>query len=980
MKKIIITDIGSTTTKALLLIENDDKKFCFKAIQNYPTTVEKPFEDVNIGVYNSIVLLEKETNISLLNKNSKSEKFSFIDDVSYLTTSSAGGGLQILVVGLTLFDSASSAKRAAFGAGGVLLDVFAIDDKRSNLEKINLIKLLHPDIILFSGGTDGGAEAPIMRLGEVLMLGSPKPKFSIDSKLPLIYAGNSAVQNYIQDLFSDDYDLHIVPNIRPNLKSENLQPARDKIHELFMESVMEQAPGYAKLKKIVDSDIIPTPIGVLKSLEILSNQNEENILSVDIGGATTDIFSKILNTHYRTVSANYGMSYSISNVMKDAGFENVRRWLPKSIGPNYIRNYISNKMLNPTFTSDEDVLIAIEHAIAREAFRLAKKQHLDMNFNTKRLGYLDRLKETKKNKFVEKLYYADNLAKETFALDDFGSFIGAGGVVSHTKNKLQAFHIIASGLEAKGITSIWRDKYFITPHLGKLAEIDPETASKILNDNALEKLGIVIKPFGLKWKNGKNVIDIQINDKNYTLKVGEYKFIQNEKNDELNVQFKMHKGFSINNIETGSFNTNYPIIIDTLPPETVDFDLFNDSLNLYNFEHLPNIENVFHTEEYPIIEGDFEQNIALPYSGDITVKVGENVTPDNIVGINKFDPPIIYIITFFDKTYLGVDKDNFKEHLLVNVGEEINIGDKLAKISDKSTWQKIISTIDGFYSAVRGIIESIDYNVGTMIVREIQDYDTKPHVINIAERMNIPPNRIGNYLKKVKGEFVHRNDILAKRVIDKFPVIIPSPTCGTVKNIDTKTGTITIQFDKKPHKNYAQLNGKVISTDNIQNIKIGFHGTKLNGKIGFGKSVSGKLSVFTNFADIQNMKDKIIFIDEKLDLEQLNILASQKIGGLIIPGIDNIDLVDFIGEEIGIALTGNENISFPIILLEGFGDFKTPQKFINLFSQKNGADVHLKPHTQIRAGVSRPEIIFSDGELIKSQKKAKTVILSGDER
>ena len=129
VNKIIITDIGSTTTKALLLVQDSHNEFNFEAIQNSPTTVEKPFEDVNIGVYNSIRLLERTTNLSLMTTNSSPENIIFENEITYLTTSSAGGGLQILVVGLTLFDSANSAKRAAFGAGGVLLDVFLYSQK-----------------------------------------------------------------------------------------------------------------------------------------------------------------------------------------------------------------------------------------------------------------------------------------------------------------------------------------------------------------------------------------------------------------------------------------------------------------------------------------------------------------------------------------------------------------------------------------------------------------------------------------------------------------------------------------------------------------------------------------------------------------------------------------------------------------------------------------------------------------------------------
>ncbi|MEA2097225.1 MAG: glutamate mutase L, partial [Candidatus Cloacimonadota bacterium] len=390
-KNIIITDVGSTTTKAILL-QKTGKEFKLKSLHHAATTVEKPVEDVNIGIYRAVKHIEEETGILLLESGSTESKIIFNDDTLYLTTSSAGGGLQILVIGLTLFDSASSGRRTAFGAGGVILDTFAIDDKRSSLEQMQAMGVLHPDIILMCGGIDGGAVSPILRLGEILQLANPSPKFGDKTNIPLVFAGNTEARSFIAGLFGKKFDLFIVPNLRPKLTEENLTPAREKIHQLFMDNVMEQAPGYSRLKKIVDDDIIPTPMSVINSLQLISEKLDENVMAVDIGGATTDIFSNILGEYFRTVSANYGLSYSISNVLKDTGYSNIKKWLPDGLDDNYITNYIVNKMLYPTFNPSAAPQIAIEHAISKEAIRMSKKQHMEMNFNTREIGFLDKIK------------------------------------------------------------------------------------------------------------------------------------------------------------------------------------------------------------------------------------------------------------------------------------------------------------------------------------------------------------------------------------------------------------------------------------------------------------------------------------------------------------------------------------------------------------------------------------------------------------
>lgn len=186
---ILITDIGSTTTKALL-IDGRPETPQLLAVCNAPTTVEDPVNDVRYGVKAAITELERMVAVELLQK-SEGPELQFADNVAYFSTSSAGGGLQILVIGLTLFDSASSGKRSAYGAGGVILDTIAIDDKRQAREQMLAIRKLHPDLILISGGIDGGAISGVLRLAEIVRIADPKPKFHSGNKIPAIFAGNS---------------------------------------------------------------------------------------------------------------------------------------------------------------------------------------------------------------------------------------------------------------------------------------------------------------------------------------------------------------------------------------------------------------------------------------------------------------------------------------------------------------------------------------------------------------------------------------------------------------------------------------------------------------------------------------------------------------------------------------------------------------------------------------------------------------------
>ncbi|PMB14598.1 glutamate mutase L, partial [Fischerella thermalis] len=181
----------------------------------------------------------------------------------YLSTSSAGGGLQMMVMGVVRQMSAESAQRAALGAGAIIMDVIAIDDGRKDYQKIQRLRELRPDIVLLSGGTDGGTITHLVELAELLIAADPRPRFGT-MNLPVIFAGNKDARDEIRHVLGERFDLRIVDNLRPDLDRENLGPAREAIHELFLEHVMQQAPGYSKLMTWTSADIMSTPNAVGK--------------------------------------------------------------------------------------------------------------------------------------------------------------------------------------------------------------------------------------------------------------------------------------------------------------------------------------------------------------------------------------------------------------------------------------------------------------------------------------------------------------------------------------------------------------------------------------------------------------------------------------------------------------------------------------------------------------------------------------------
>ena len=487
IKVILATDCGSTTTKAIL-IEYVDGEYRLTHRGEAPTTVEAPFEDVTRGVLNAIIELEELSGRKILNKEEMIYPSDFKQkegiDV-YISTSSAGGGLQMMVSGVVRSMTGESAQRAALGAGAIVMDILASNDKRLYHEKVKRIRELRPDMVLLSGGVDGGTVTHVVELAEIIKTANPKPRLGMNFKLPIIYAGNSKAQDNIKETLKDSVDLIMAPNIRPTLEKENLKPSRDKIHDLFMEHVMAQAPGYNKLMDWTDHPIMPTPGAVGEIIKKIAEVDNISVVGVDIGGATTDVFSVFEGEFNRTVSANLGMSYSICNVLAESGVENVSRWVPFDIDSLELTNSIANKMIRPTTIPQSLNDLKIEQALAREALRLSFIQHKEFAVSLKGIQQERTISDT----------FDQSMTGETIVdMKKLDLIVGSGGVLSHAPRRSQAMRMLIDSFLPEGITQIAVDSIFMMPQLGVLSTFHEKAALEVFNKDCLIKLGSCISP------------------------------------------------------------------------------------------------------------------------------------------------------------------------------------------------------------------------------------------------------------------------------------------------------------------------------------------------------------------------------------------------------------------------------------------------------------------------------------------------------
>ncbi len=500
LKSILATDCGSTTTKAILIEKRGDE-YRLIARGEAPTTVEAPVEDVTKGVINAITEVEELTNKKILESGRiiKPESDNKGVDI-YISTSSAGGGLQMMVAGVVRNMTAESAERAALGAGAIVMDVIASSDNRMFHESVDRIRQLRPDMILLSGGVDGGTISHIAELAEVIGAADPKPRLGVTYQLPVIFAGNKDARDIVKSVLSEKTALDIVDNIRPVLERENLMPARLKIQDLFLEHVMAHAPGYKELMSWTDAPIMPTPGAVGAMIQIVAEEEKIQVIGVDIGGATTDVFSVFDNIFNRTVSANLGMSYSIANVLSSAGLENITRWLPFTIDEKQLRNRIKNKMIRPTTIPQTLDDLILEQAVAKEALRLAFQQHKSLAVG---------LKGIQQQRTISDAFSQTQTGETLVNMMTLDMLVGSGGVLSHAPRRSQAAMMLIDAFLPEGITRLAVDSIFMMPQLGVLAQVNREAAMQVFKRDCLINLGTCIAPSG-NATDGKPCISFKV--------------------------------------------------------------------------------------------------------------------------------------------------------------------------------------------------------------------------------------------------------------------------------------------------------------------------------------------------------------------------------------------------------------------------------------------------------------------------------------
>ena len=333
---VLVAEIGSTTTvvNAFDNLESDNPVFLGQG--QAPTSVKEG--DVNIGLQAAIEDMKKNLHI-------ENEKLEY---ANMLATSSAAGGLRMTVHGLVYDMTVKAAKEAALGAGANIHLITA-----GKLSKVDMIKLdrIKPNIILIAGGVDYGERETALYNSELIA--------ASDLDIPVIYAGNIAVADDVKLIFesySKEKNLHIVPNVYPKIDILNIEPTREVIQDIFEKHITE-AKGMEKIREMVNGPIIPTPGAVMKASKLLKDEIGD-LVTIDVGGATTDIHSVTEGTEKvnkilvepepvakRTVEGDLGVFINKKNIVDLIKIEKIEKEL--NMTPEDIEKFTNSDIAIP---------------------------------------------------------------------------------------------------------------------------------------------------------------------------------------------------------------------------------------------------------------------------------------------------------------------------------------------------------------------------------------------------------------------------------------------------------------------------------------------------------------------------------------------------------------------------------------------------------------------------------------------------------
>jgi hypothetical protein len=357
-----------------------------------------------------------------------------------------------------------------------------------------------------------------------------------------------------------------------------------------------------------------------------------------------------------------------------------------------------------------------------------------------------------------------------------------------------------------------------------------------------------------------------------------------------------------------------------------------------------------------------ERLLAMP--GEVLVEVGQTVQPDTVVARTQELPGEPYVVDLKAEFHTRLAPEEVDLACLKKIGDRVTAGETIARRA-----RGAIGEILSVRCPVNGTVEFISRSSARILVRE--DPRSAEHVVIVAAAKDIDvwPPSLRMYMRFKEGDEVHQGSVIAAspRGLDSFDIAY-SPVAGFIEKVCTRTGTVTIIRPVKETEVDAYLPGVVTEIVPDLGVVVTSTGIVIRGVFGIGFENYGPLMVIARDASDEVDEDritpecagKVLVTGAYVSEKALRRAADVGVRGIISGGADSLDLVRLIGMEIGVGITGQEDIPLTVVLTEGFGRMSMAAPVFALLSAGAGRIVSLNGSTQLRAGVIRPEVIIAD--------------------
>ena len=387
-----------------------------------------------------------------------------------VVTISAGPTIKTVLVGLLKDVSLESARRLTKSTYARVVETISLNDPRKPDQQIDALLRVQPDLIVVTGGTDGGASRSIHKLLEPIGLaGFILPK----EKLPaILFAGNEKIAEEVKSLIgSFSSVLHISPNVRPSLETEDLEPAKHELARMVVNVRKRQIKGVDVLDLWSGGHLLPTAYATGRMVRFLSKvySTEKGILSIDLGASAAVISAGFKGKSTLKVYPQFGLGENLVGLLNHATLEDILRWSSLDISEDVLRDYLYQKSLYPSTIAATKEDLALSQVVARQALYLAMQSaRRDFPRNASRI--------------------------KPSLLPLFDPILAGGSVLSDASRPGQSLLLLLDSLQPVGVTTVILDQNNLLPLLGAAATQNNILPVQVIESGAFLSVGTVVVP------------------------------------------------------------------------------------------------------------------------------------------------------------------------------------------------------------------------------------------------------------------------------------------------------------------------------------------------------------------------------------------------------------------------------------------------------------------------------------------------------